>query len=214
MSASATSDGVNLGIIITPMLDMAFQILAFFIMTYHPSNLEGHIDGQLLPPLKKAAVKGVPNKDKEKEPEDDAPLDPKDAEKFKDTVIVYIKAVQPPKANEKLPGQLREGEPLQIVIKKNEETEVIADIDPNGVAIREINGERRRVLVDFEENALKKLATKLEGLKKGSVAQAIVSLEIDPNLRHGPFVRVWDTCRRSGFTNIGFIPPPPENPSP
>src|SRR5438552_9514771 len=42
--------GVQLGLIITPMLDMAFQILAFFIMTYHPSALEGHIPGSLVPP--------------------------------------------------------------------------------------------------------------------------------------------------------------------
>ncbi len=42
--------GVNLGLIITPMLDMSFQILSFFIMTYHPSALEGHIAGSLAPP--------------------------------------------------------------------------------------------------------------------------------------------------------------------
>ena len=42
--------GVQLGLIITPMLDMSFQLMAFFIMTYHPSALEGHIDGNLLPP--------------------------------------------------------------------------------------------------------------------------------------------------------------------
>ena len=29
---------------ITPMLDMAFQLLTFFIMTYRPSALEGHMD--------------------------------------------------------------------------------------------------------------------------------------------------------------------------
>jgi biopolymer transport protein ExbD len=29
---------------ITPMLDMAFQLLAFFIFTYHPSDLEGQMD--------------------------------------------------------------------------------------------------------------------------------------------------------------------------
>src|SRR5947207_2082102 len=29
---------------ITPMLDMAFQLLAFFIMTYNPSDLEGQLD--------------------------------------------------------------------------------------------------------------------------------------------------------------------------
>ncbi len=44
------ASGVNLGLIITPMLDMSFQILSFFIMTYHPSALEGHIPGSLAPP--------------------------------------------------------------------------------------------------------------------------------------------------------------------
>ena len=44
------AQGVQLSLIITPMLDMSFQILAFFIMTYHPSALEGHIPGRLAPP--------------------------------------------------------------------------------------------------------------------------------------------------------------------
>jgi len=29
---------------VTPMLDMAFQLLAFFVMTYHPSALEGQME--------------------------------------------------------------------------------------------------------------------------------------------------------------------------
>jgi biopolymer transport protein ExbD len=29
---------------ITPMLDMAFQLLAFFLLTYHPSALEGQVE--------------------------------------------------------------------------------------------------------------------------------------------------------------------------
>ena len=49
-AASGGGGGVQLGLIITPMLDMSFQILAFFIMTYHPSALEGHIPGSLAPP--------------------------------------------------------------------------------------------------------------------------------------------------------------------
>src|SRR5215211_5743810 len=55
--------GVALGLIITPMLDMSFQILAFFIMTYNPSALEGHIPGSLVPPenyAKKSSDASVP----------------------------------------------------------------------------------------------------------------------------------------------------------
>ncbi len=36
--------GIELTLPITPMLDMAFQLLAFFIFTYHPSDLEGQMD--------------------------------------------------------------------------------------------------------------------------------------------------------------------------
>lgn len=34
---------------ITPMLDMAFQLLTFFILTYHPSPTEGQFSMNLLP---------------------------------------------------------------------------------------------------------------------------------------------------------------------
>ncbi|HYV40016.1 MAG TPA: biopolymer transporter ExbD [Gemmataceae bacterium] len=44
-----TDGGVDLGIIITPMLDMAFQLLAFFILTYQPPASEAAVDGSLLP---------------------------------------------------------------------------------------------------------------------------------------------------------------------
>src|SRR5947209_1976009 len=40
---------------ITPMLDMAFQLLTFFIMTYHPSQLEGQVDLLLPSKVEKAA---------------------------------------------------------------------------------------------------------------------------------------------------------------
>ena len=38
-------EGVDVEInkVITPMLDMAFQIFAFFIVIYHPSQLEGQL---------------------------------------------------------------------------------------------------------------------------------------------------------------------------
>jgi biopolymer transport protein ExbD len=41
---------------VTPMLDMAFQLLAFFVFTYNPSDLEGHLD-LTLPPAGEARAK-------------------------------------------------------------------------------------------------------------------------------------------------------------
>ena len=41
---------------VTPFLDMAFQLLAFFIMTYHPSALEGQMELALPSNQEKAAA--------------------------------------------------------------------------------------------------------------------------------------------------------------
>jgi biopolymer transport protein ExbD len=39
-----TEAGPEPNLPVTPMLDMAFQLLAFFVMTYHPSDLEGQME--------------------------------------------------------------------------------------------------------------------------------------------------------------------------
>jgi biopolymer transport protein ExbD len=39
-----TESGPEPTLPVTPMLDMAFQLLAFFVMTYHPSDLEGQME--------------------------------------------------------------------------------------------------------------------------------------------------------------------------
>src|SRR5438477_9989569 len=86
-SRGGGSQGVQLGLIITPMLDMSFQLMAFFIMTYHPSALEGHIDGNLLPPTL------VANKSKNVVP---TPIDLPAIEEepqLQDVLVVAVKAV-------------------------------------------------------------------------------------------------------------------------
>jgi biopolymer transport protein ExbD len=39
-----TEPGPEPNLPVTPMLDMAFQLLAFFVMTYHPSSFEGQME--------------------------------------------------------------------------------------------------------------------------------------------------------------------------
>jgi biopolymer transport protein ExbD len=41
------SSPVDVDLPITPMLDLAFQVLLFFILTYHPSALEGQVEMSL-----------------------------------------------------------------------------------------------------------------------------------------------------------------------
>lgn len=50
---------------ITPMLDMAFQLLSFFILTYHPAPIEGQFAMNLLPaaPAIKMEAAAPPNTD-------------------------------------------------------------------------------------------------------------------------------------------------------
>jgi biopolymer transport protein ExbD len=81
------AQGPDLGIIITPMLDMAFQLLAFFIMTYHPPAREAIVDDQLLPAaIDKRPGKGPPTTDKQEKPEKPPPKDVSNVE-------VWVRAV-------------------------------------------------------------------------------------------------------------------------
>src|SRR5215218_2902102 len=86
---SSEEGGVNLGVIITPFLDMAFQLLAFFIMTYNPSSLEGHINGALVPP---STVATVNSKDKTPKENTEPPVSV-DEPDLTETTIVTIKSV-------------------------------------------------------------------------------------------------------------------------
>jgi biopolymer transport protein ExbD len=39
-----SDEGIEIEVPVTPMLDMAFQLLVFFIFTYHPSEMEGQME--------------------------------------------------------------------------------------------------------------------------------------------------------------------------
>jgi biopolymer transport protein ExbD len=174
-------EGVNLGIIITPMLDMAFQLLAFFVMTYHPHALEGQIDGKLLPPKAATAGPSVPKTD-------EVPIAPDDDDsKFNPTVL--IKAVP----QGKIEGNRKEGEPTRLLLKHPETgdtPDVIADTD-----------------VDFNVG-LKRLREELDKIQKSPSAGKGISIEADPDLQQQYVIAVYDVCKAAGYRNIGFVPPP------
>lgn len=48
---------------ITPMLDMAFQLLTFFVLTYHPAPVEGQFAMSLLPPQPATKLDATPPPD-------------------------------------------------------------------------------------------------------------------------------------------------------
>ncbi len=186
--SSGGATGVNLGMIITPMLDMSFQILAFFIMTYNPSALEGHIPGSLVPPdniAKKGAENSAASNPEENPisvPEED--LDPS----LNEAILVKIKSIV--KGQEV--GSRLEGHPSQVFVKQSTETtpQMLADVD-----------------VEFDV-ALKRLDGRLkELLSKGLTKKADLKIEADNDLRQLYVMQIYDTCKKAGFDKIHFVPP-------
>ena len=177
--------GVQLGLIITPMLDMSFQLMAFFIMTYHPSALEGHIDGNLLPPTE-IATKG-PKADPM--PMDLPAVDEEPS--LQDVLQVVIKALS------RREGELEKGEPNMNMLKRAE--------NPTPVTIAEMDSS-----VPIKSSlpaGLKKLTTEL---KKEAGSKANIKIEGDGDLKHQYLLQVYDACKQAGFQNISFVAPPRE----
>src|SRR4029078_12627494 len=105
--------GVQLSLIVTPMLDMSFQILSFFIMTYHPSALEALVNGKLVPPSKPlihGKEKNIPTDDLIPDADPDLEATPQ----------VFVKAI--PKGGEE--RTRKDGQPAQIYVKKPEDVEM------------------------------------------------------------------------------------------
>jgi biopolymer transport protein ExbD len=171
--------GVNLGLIITPMLDMSFQILAFFIMTYHPSALEGHISGSLAPP-EKVAMKAPENVTLDvippSVPEDQLLPEVQQAP----TVIVRTDRDNP-------------GAPAKIYLKRDQ-----TQTDPAEVADATKNWAQ----------AKQDLAKELRRVKSESGDQKNVKIEADGDLKQEWVMQVYDVCNQAGFPKIHFVPPP------
>jgi biopolymer transport protein ExbD len=177
------SAGVQLSLIITPMLDMSFQILAFFIMTYNPAALEGHIPGSLVPPDNFAKK----SKDNNPLPAEAPPLSVPEDEllpELQEAITVKVKAIK--QGDDK-------GKPEQIFIKTTLETDprLIADVSQVGFA-----------------QGLKDLTGELKGmLGKGTTNKANLKIAADGELRQQFVMEVYDTVKKAGFDKIHFVPP-------
>jgi biopolymer transport protein ExbD len=177
------ASGVNLGLIITPMLDMSFQLLAFFIMVYHPSALEGHIDGNLLPPTE------IAEKSANAVPTDLPAIDVEP--QLQDALLVVLKSV----GREQNEGQRMDGEPSTIMLKRPE--------NPDAITIPG-TGSANPLPED-----LKKLTAEL---KKEGVAKGNIKIEADGDLKHQYLMQVYDACKQAGFQNISFVAPARDRP--
>ncbi len=188
-NAKGGAGGVQLGLIITPMLDMSFQILAFFIMTYHPSSLEKNIPGSLVPPEDFAKQ----SKDKNNiTPNDPLSIPEEDLNPELDAAVtVKVRAVM--KGDET--KWLVLGSPRQILVRTAIETEqqLIADVDGKDTTV---------------DAALKKLDRELKAMVGKGSTKANLKIAPDGDLRQEYVMAVYDTCKNAGFSKVHFVPPP------
>jgi biopolymer transport protein ExbD len=175
--------GVQLGLIITPMLDMSFQLMAFFIMTYHPSALEGHIDGNLLPPTL------VASKSKNPVPPTDLPSVDEEPP-LQDALLVQVKAV----GKGQTEGQRVDGEPSRISIRRTENP------DPTMIS-------------DSDTPIAEGLKRLIAELKRETGPKANIKIEGDGDLKHQYLMQVYDACKQAGYQNISFVAPARDRPA-
>jgi biopolymer transport protein ExbD len=180
------TQGVDLGIIITPMLDMAFQLLAFFIMTYHPPAREAVIDGTLLP----AAV-AKPGKKLSTNLDAVAKL------------RVIVKAV-PTKKDADQP--LQPGQPTSISLERPGQNgkEVV---EVKVAVVRQPGAKPDDAPADWGA-ALKALADELAAtLKNPATRNPELTIDADRPLRYGYVIAVREVAEASGYKKIGFNAP-------
>jgi biopolymer transport protein ExbD len=185
-SGEGGGKGVDLAIIITPMLDMAFQLLAFFIMTYHPPAQEAAVDGSLLPPAVIGPTKG--KKDNK------SVIDPL----VKTQVRIIVKAV-PFKKDADQP--LQPGQPTAILLE-------LPPLQIKTVApVKEPGAKAGDSPADWTA-ALKALAEELAASRKDpALVNLELSIDADRPLRYGYVIAVREVAEASGYKKIGFNAP-------
>jgi biopolymer transport protein ExbD len=198
--------GVQLGLIITPMLDMSFQLLAFFIMIYSPNALEGHLAGKLASPMNTAVKSNVPVDPLEALISDP---DPDTAE----TLTVRVDAVPPAPKNatadelvlrQEKYGSWRDGEPYLVKIASK--VDILGQIvwDERRVPERDLERPDRPLLPSNFKLLTDRL--KLE-VDKGAKKANIRIDNPDGHLKHLSTIYVYDACKLAGFQNISLVPP-------
>jgi biopolymer transport protein ExbD len=172
------SDDPGVVLPITPMLDMAFQLLAFFIFTYHPSDLEGQMELNL-PDKPEAAATEVPDRPVPSVAQDEEP-------KVEADISVLVRTQHDGK---------RDGDVSQIVVREGPD-EVAIPVDPDDLPA-----------------ALKALLKELTGRREKLINKEGIKLQADGKLKWAKFVSIMDVCRKAGFKDVGFAPPPDLMPS-
>jgi biopolymer transport protein ExbD len=157
--------GVNLNIVITPMLDMTFQLLFFFVLTFQPASaLEGSLEFSLPATPEPRGLEPVTAVNSE--PPLNEPPDP--AQKL----TLVVKTTR---------DGVHDGNIKDLILESEGGAEVVGNID----ALRQALAARRP-----------------------EPGKSQIKIAADSRLKYACVMEVMDACLKSGFTNVGFVPPP------
>lgn len=149
---------------VVPFLDMTFQLLFYFMCTYHPSDFEGQME-MYLPDKTEAQAKEAPQN----------PM-PNDSD------VPNIEA------------------DISVILRTQHDGQRDGDISQ--IIVRDRTGQDQTVETPQE---LSKLLTKL---RQGIDNKDGVKLQGDGRLKWAKVVEIMDVCRKAGFREVGFAPPP------
>ncbi|MFO0964163.1 MAG: biopolymer transporter ExbD [Gemmataceae bacterium] len=217
--------GVNLGLIVTPMLDMSFQLLAFFIMVYSPNADEEFIGADLTRSKASAVSKddvATIGKKKDKSP----PLPGTDRPpELEDQITILLsrhdprlKGGAPPFDPEAKKGESLRPRYIQIrtpasVLDKGEgkgSTNVIelgekADTELEKDALADL--EKRLQAYFKETHEGEDLKKDAKGKDKEGGVKTKVRIEADPLVQFNYVIQVYAMCRRQNFEDVNFTTP-------
>jgi biopolymer transport protein ExbD len=177
---------------ITPMLDMAFQLLAFFVFTFTPSALEEGAIDMNLPAVGEAQAKT---------PENVVPDVPSDVELPKD-VDVTVRITSPKEGQER-------GDVNQIYVEYQRPASKVL-IDLNEKEVQELPQEPAARRARRHEILAEKLREQLAAKRDRLENKDDIRIEPDAQLKTDVLLQVVDAClvKGAGFKKPSFAPPP------
>lgn len=237
MHTDAVAGGVNLGIIVVPMLDMSFQLLSFFIMVYSPNTGEEFITSDLVREKRAAADAVTAVKGPKKDPVISLPTTDK-APKLEENIVVLLTRNDPrfknvEKADDKVDGKDVEAKrplfiqlrtPANVLDKGAKEKDAKDKGDAKGASSiidlpmdelwkkdppKEAENLEKEALADLEKR-LDDLYKELHGAEGDKAKDAIktkVEIEADRSIRFEYVIKIYALCRRAKFEDVNFTTP-------
>jgi biopolymer transport protein ExbD len=180
-----TAPDVEVALPIVPMLDLSFQILFFFIITFNPGKAEGRMSMNL-PASGEAKAKDAASVDLSKSSDVELEI-PSD-------FVVVVRSYD---------------DAFAVSLRNAEKVDEIGTL--RGLAQLTPKDRRDEIdkLLEKLRDVLQQSKDKKE--KAGEKATDNVKIEANGKTKYEVLVSVMDACIRAGYSQVGFAPPPDLN---